>query len=184
MVSSKKLLFLFKDRNLKTDPLIDLVSSTIVEIIGYGSLLFDCGEGTYGQMYRRFGHQGLERLISGDLKVIFISHLHADHHLGLVMILTARHRAQGASVVGEAITIVGPKLLELWLEEYSSCEPLGNYHFVDCEQFINSPEHAQEQTIPMNRWVAIDFICWNQPKLKFWHFPIFFQGPSLSFLSD
>ena len=44
-------------------------------------MLLDCGEGTYGQLRRRYGAASDE--IIGALKCIWISHIHADHHAGL-----------------------------------------------------------------------------------------------------
>lgn len=56
-----------------------------------GSILLDCGEGTLGQMRRRYGPQGMRELYA-ELKMIFISHMHADHHLGLHSILEDRFK--------------------------------------------------------------------------------------------
>jgi ribonuclease Z len=60
------------------------VSSTLV-IVKSTNILLDCGEGTYGQLCRRFGKDVSKILY--NLHSIFISHLHADHHLGLFTIL-------------------------------------------------------------------------------------------------
>ena len=112
------------------------MSATLVEIGQYGACLFDCGEGTYGQLYRRFGYSRLGSLISIDLKAVFISHLHADHHLGLVRILTERAKWQAAKGAPRtSLLVVGPSLLGIWLEEYASSEDLGAHQFVDCENF-------------------------------------------------
>jgi len=73
---------------------VPLVSATLLDMNNDGTFFLDIGEGTYGQMFRQFG--GYER--SADqkdsvddrlkrLKGIFISHLHADHHLGTVTII-------------------------------------------------------------------------------------------------
>ena len=43
------------------------------------SILLDCGEGTYGQLYRHYGKY-VDRVLR-RLKCVFISHIHADHHL-------------------------------------------------------------------------------------------------------
>ena len=42
-------------------------------------MLLDCGEGSYGQIVNHFGDDALD--VIRRLKMIFISHLHADHHL-------------------------------------------------------------------------------------------------------
>jgi len=80
------------------------VSSTLISIPGWGNVLLDAGEGTWGQLVRQYGlGQGptgsinTERATSSDvwqvlrdLKCIFISHMHADHHIGLANILAKR----------------------------------------------------------------------------------------------
>lgn len=48
--------------------------------------MLDAGEGTYGQMMRRFGIDHLDEEIKA-LRCIFVSHLHADHHLGVVHLI-------------------------------------------------------------------------------------------------
>ncbi|KAH7104245.1 hypothetical protein BKA62DRAFT_693992 [Auriculariales sp. MPI-PUGE-AT-0066] len=58
------------------------VSGTLVEIPGYGNLLLDCGEGTWGQIVRRFGPSKAVEVLRAT-RAIYISHNHADHHLGL-----------------------------------------------------------------------------------------------------
>ncbi|EEP78058.1 predicted protein [Uncinocarpus reesii 1704] len=64
------------------------VSATLLRVPGSGSYLFDCGEGTLGQLQRVFSPEELKEVLR-ELKVIWISHLHADHHLGTVSIIKA-----------------------------------------------------------------------------------------------
>jgi len=77
-----------------------LVSGTIITIPSCGSIILDAGEGTLGSMIRHFGPLGspgrdgrmsLEEFLRG-IKCIFISHLHADHHFGVVRILDMWNR--------------------------------------------------------------------------------------------
>lgn len=68
------------------------VSATLLRIPGKGSYLFDCGENTIGQLARVFGPKELHKVLL-DLKFIWISHLHADHHLGTLGVLAAFNRA-------------------------------------------------------------------------------------------
>ena len=56
------------------------VSSTMIQTSSR-NILLDCGEGTNGQLLRVFGPLLNEELLK--IKLIFISHLHADHHLGI-----------------------------------------------------------------------------------------------------
>lgn len=58
---------------------------------GDAHLLLDAGEGTYGQLYRNVGgDQDRLRALLASLHAVWISHNHADHHLGLVRILSER----------------------------------------------------------------------------------------------
>ena len=73
------------------DPLgLISVSSTHLEIPGFGGVIFDAGEGTVGQLRRKFG-PGLRKIYE-DLKIIVISHMHADHHIGLAALLEDRFK--------------------------------------------------------------------------------------------
>ncbi|KAI9143729.1 beta-lactamase-like protein [Paraphysoderma sedebokerense] len=107
------------------------VTSNIITS-AHGSIILDCGEGTFGQLYRLLGPSSLTHpstylpsslstripkdhpksyplirqkypnisAFLDDLKVIFISHMHADHHLGLIKILNMfnEHHATQASI--------------------------------------------------------------------------------------
>ena len=65
-----------------------LVSATMVKLPdNQGSIMLDAGEGTYGQMMRRFGEDKVDDELK-NLRCIFVSHLHADHHLGVIHLLT------------------------------------------------------------------------------------------------
>jgi ribonuclease Z len=73
---------------------IQTVSGHLVQIPDWGNLLLDAGEGTWGQMARYFGtdrsrHSNVWQALR-ELKCIFVSHAHADHHTGLAKILAMR----------------------------------------------------------------------------------------------
>lgn len=59
-----------------------------IVIPSHGLILMDVGEGTFGQMTRLYGLEGAMSALK-TLRFIFISHLHADHHMGTVKILLA-----------------------------------------------------------------------------------------------
>lgn len=61
--------------------LLQVSSTMIVLPNSLNSYLLDFGEGTLGQIYRHFGYTMGNTMIS-NLKMILLSHLHADHHLG------------------------------------------------------------------------------------------------------
>jgi len=66
-----------------------IVSATIVEVPNFGNILLDAGEGTLGQMYRRYGSELWSKVLS-KTKIMVISHMHADHHIGLRRVLEER----------------------------------------------------------------------------------------------
>uniref|UniRef100_A0A2I3G978 Zinc phosphodiesterase ELAC protein 2 n=1 Tax=Nomascus leucogenys TaxID=61853 RepID=A0A2I3G978_NOMLE len=84
------------------------VSATLVNISPDTSLLLDCGEGTFGQLFRHYGDQ-VDRVL-GTLAAVFVSHLHADHHTGLLNILLQRERA--------LVTSLGKPLHPLLVVQY------------------------------------------------------------------
>ena len=73
------------------------LSGTLLRVPGYGSYLLDCGEGTLGQLRRAFEPEELEEVFK-DLRMIWISHLHADHHLGTISVIRAWHEAVHGSL--------------------------------------------------------------------------------------
>lgn len=77
------------------------------------SMLLDCGEGTYGQLVRHFGPSNISEVI-GKLRAIYVSHLHADHHIGLVSLLKARMKLAN----GNSLILLAPKQILPWLTLY------------------------------------------------------------------
>uniref|UniRef100_I3L9W8 Zinc phosphodiesterase ELAC protein 2 n=1 Tax=Sus scrofa TaxID=9823 RepID=I3L9W8_PIG len=81
------------------------------------TLLLDCGEGTFGQLCRHYGDD-VDRVL-GALAAVFVSHLHADHHTGLLNILLQRERALAS--LGRPLRpllVVAPTQLRTWLQQY------------------------------------------------------------------
>ncbi|KAK4685904.1 ribonuclease Z, partial [Tremellales sp. Uapishka_1] len=97
------------------------VSSTHLDIPGLGGVLLDAGEGTLGQLRRRYGPEGLLKLYA-DLKLVFISHMHADHHLGLSAILEDRFKHGFTS----RLYLIAPFPIAMNLQETSSWQKLAS----------------------------------------------------------
>ncbi|XP_059488461.1 ribonuclease Z, mitochondrial-like [Neocloeon triangulifer] len=68
------------------------VSGILVETSKDSCFLMDCGEATLGQIVRLFGVEESNSILR-KLKGVYVSHLHADHHLGLVGVILARAKA-------------------------------------------------------------------------------------------
>ena len=84
-----------------------------------GGLLFDAGEGTLGQLHTLLGAQQAADALR-RLNAIFISHAHADHHLGLIRVLSA---VTSLRPYGAPLLVVGPRALGTFLSAYASLLP-------------------------------------------------------------
>jgi ribonuclease Z len=103
------------------------VSGTLVQIPRWGNILLDAGEGTWGQLVRHFGddgpsHSGIWEVLR-NLKCIFISHIHGDHHIGLAKILAMRQNMDPP--VPDPLYLVGSRNIHIYLRELSDLEDLG-----------------------------------------------------------
>eukprot|EP01118_Nematostelium_gracile_P016691 TRINITY_DN6974_c0_g1_i1.p1 TRINITY_DN6974_c0_g1~~TRINITY_DN6974_c0_g1_i1.p1 ORF type:complete len:766 (-),score=131.36 TRINITY_DN6974_c0_g1_i1:63-2309(-) len=103
------------------------------------AMMIDAGEGSYGQLYRIFGVR-IDEIIK-KLKIIYISHMHADHHLGAVNLILTHQRLTG----GVPLVIIGPRGMRRWLDQYATVEHF-EYIFV-YNGFLNSPQHALSEVM-------------------------------------
>ncbi|KAG0231928.1 Zinc phosphodiesterase ELAC protein 2 [Actinomortierella wolfii] len=106
------------------------------------TFLLDVGEGTFGQMYRHFGgfRRSAEQVVSVDdriknLKGIFVSHLHADHHLGIVTVLDRWNKLREPD---STLYLVAPLRFNTFLQELSDVQDFGYNHvrFIDSENIV------------------------------------------------
>ena len=115
------------------------VSATLVHSPGYGYYLLDCGEATLGQLKRIFDHNTLRHVLR-NLRMIWISHLHADHHLGTISVIKAWYKENYGTEMSPSASIepdmsnilqdkrlfvVSDEMMILWLEEYTAVEGFG-----------------------------------------------------------
>lgn len=105
------------------------VASILVRAPKNLSFVFDCGEGTVGQLKRLFGEAYVEELRS--IRLIYISHMHADHHLGLIGLIKewTLHNTNNSN----KLIILCPFRYRRSIEEYENVEPIGisRVSFVD-----------------------------------------------------
>ena len=95
------------------------VSGTHVQVSADFGMLLDCGEGTLGQLRRAFGERFEAMLRS--LRVIYLSHMHADHHLGLVgLVQVWQEHNRHADL---RLVVLCPGKLGRSLLEYGSLDP-------------------------------------------------------------
>lgn len=100
------------------------VSATLVRVPGVGSYLFDAGESTLGQLRRMYGFAKTDEILA-DLKAIWISHLHADHHLGTASIIKAWRDVTASHSPSPRLLVASHGNMLDWLREYSDVEDYG-----------------------------------------------------------
>lgn len=123
------------------------VSGMALEAKNDNMMLLDCGEGTVGQLLR---HRSCNNTLE-PIRAVWISHPHADHHLGLLRLLHDRNS-------GNRLLLIAPKPILAFLEEYSQIDTsiAGKYIPVDCSEvlgpklgeidsaFANTQEYIQQ----------------------------------------
>ncbi|KAJ1477721.1 hypothetical protein T484DRAFT_1905747, partial [Baffinella frigidus] len=93
---------------------------------GRGGILLDAEEGTLGQIHARYGPEKAREVLE-SLRCVWISHMHADHHIGLLRVLSHRARLPGGG--GKPLTVIGPVPLRKWLNAYKTVEAI-EFEFV------------------------------------------------------
>eukprot|EP00899_Mesostigma_viride_P020766 jgi/Mesvir1/28691/Mv11183-RA.1 len=121
------------------------VTSLYIHMFDRGGMLCDAGEGTYGQLLRRYGLQGVQEVLRG-LRLVWISHIHADHHAGLPHVLALRRQLLGPNC--PLIPVIGPRPLRRVLDSFRCVEDLAML-FIDSAETTNQkvgpPQLIQRQ---------------------------------------
>ena len=125
------------------------VSGILVEKESGSFLILDYGEGTISQLVVRMrGREGAERLMI-RMKCVYISHMHADHHLGLINIIQMRERAfiSRDREVQKLYIICTNQLSEFLIDFHSKYEPVLSYaELVKWEQLLQYFNAREEVT--------------------------------------
>lgn len=128
------------------------VSATLVRVPDWGNILLDAGENTLGQLKRVFTADEMKQVLQ-DLRMISISHMHADHQLGTTSVIKAWYEEVHGSQPGPAIdpllpegndyesifknerrlAIVAEPAMLHWLAEYSAVEDYGHSRIAPLE---------------------------------------------------
>ncbi|KAK0737117.1 hypothetical protein B0T21DRAFT_364483 [Apiosordaria backusii] len=126
------------------------VSATLIRVPGHGSYLFDCGENTLGQLRRFYGSEGADDVLK-DLRALYISHLHADHHFGTASLMARWNKVTTDTYLG-VIAVDG---FHRWLREYDGVEPLGLDRVIRITPHGSAGSPRAEQTAA---------VFWNYPE--------------------
>lgn len=118
-------------------------------------ILLDAGENTLGTIQRHFPSTNVSRIFK-DLKMVYLSHLHADHHLGIVSILREwlKHHKDDE----EIIYVITPWQYNRFINEWflvEETELLNRIRYISCEHFINGSFVRKEtKPVPMDEYVS------------------------------
>ncbi|KAJ1862904.1 hypothetical protein LPJ73_000647, partial [Coemansia sp. RSA 2703] len=120
------------------------VSANIISVNGYGGIVLDCGESTVSLLKRFLGYPkrnvhntrinlSYTEFVS-SLKLLYISHMHADHHLGAILLLHEWNKLTKSMQNRPRLTIVAPARFLSWILDYSGVQALGleRIDFVSC----------------------------------------------------
>lgn len=119
--------------------------------VKFRAVLFDGGENTLGSLMRGFGHNNYEQAnqLFKELRLINLSHMHADHHLGLISIIT---KWMEINTQGEVLYLLAPRQYHAFIREWYRLECEGNLEvdmsrlvFLDSEDFVQDPQPSFKQ---------------------------------------
>ncbi|XP_038182370.1 zinc phosphodiesterase ELAC protein 2 isoform X2 [Arvicola amphibius] len=129
------------------------VSSTLVNLSPDKSVLLDCGEGTFGQLCRHYGQQ-IDSVLC-NLAAVFVSHLHADHHTGLLNILLQReHALESLGKPFQPLLVVAPTQLRAWLQQYhNQCQEI--LHHISMIPAKCLQKGAEVSSPPVERLISL-----------------------------
>lgn len=146
------------------------VISTLVKIpynnkgkIENRNILLDAGENTLGAILRLIPSVDIPGFFR-DLKLIYLSHLHADHHLGIASILNEWYK-QNLTDPSAVLYIVVPWQYNIFVKEWLSLENseiLERLRYVSCEHLVDGGYVRKElKPVPFE-----DFAAATKPALK------------------
>lgn len=103
------------------EPSVYRASSGILLTISEGgaTALLDCGEGTWPQLVRCLGLEGAADALR-RLRLVWLSHHHADHVCGCLTVLEQAQRARAGGVPGSSrppLSLLGPSEVVHWLRD-------------------------------------------------------------------
>ncbi|NDE61720.1 MAG: ribonuclease Z [Cyclobacteriaceae bacterium] len=127
------------------------------QVLRFGQefFLLDCGEGTQHQL-QRF------KIKSSKISAIFISHLHGDHYLGLLGLLSSFHLSKRT----QPLSLFGPKGLDEILTTHFRWS-----HTQLCYPLTFVPTQDQEKQVLL-----------DQPRYSLSSFPLSHRIPTTGFL--
>lgn len=84
---------------------------------GHG-ILMDSAEGSYGQLYDHFQDKELVDKYVTCLRVVFITHIHGDHQLGILRLMAERDKLISESDPNNRLYVVTPAPMWGYIDKY------------------------------------------------------------------
>jgi len=163
------------------------VAGMYLKMSNGNGMLLDVGEGTIGQLLRLWkgAFSSSEEGTAADsdlvyrqlqsqlknIKAVWISHSHADHHLGIIRFLNERNKIISAGESfdeGDRVILIAPSSVFRFLSEYEAVDPTirGGYLPVNCEDIlpgkVNPVEDRLYQTLEITRILSVHVThCFN-----------------------
>ncbi|AET39130.1 tRNase Z Ecym_4049 [Eremothecium cymbalariae DBVPG len=102
-------------------------------------IILDAGENTLGSIHRLINKAKIPEFFH-NLKMIYLSHLHADHHLGIVSLINEWY-AFNKGIPNSKLYLVSPWKYETFITEWFTLENkeiLERIRYIGCQNFLNS----------------------------------------------
>lgn len=105
-------------------------------------ILLDCGEGSYMQLLQHYGPEKTRELVK-NIGVLYITHIHADHHFGLLQLIKERDRALREDKVQnkDPLYLVLPFNCGAWVDKFSKMVDKLSYKVVFCQHIKIESSH-------------------------------------------
>ena len=153
------------------------VTGMYLQMNNGNGMFLDIGEGTVGQLIRTWNsetrqHDSQNEMICDKIlscKAVWISHPHADHHLGLIKFLSVRNSMlKSRNMQQDPVTVIASTSLLSFLIEYSRIDPtiLKSYVGVDCKDTVlknhNPALEKLNQSLGITGCISVPVShCWH-----------------------
>ena len=110
-------------------------------------ILLDCGESSYMQMLHHYGPKLIKNILI-NIRLVFLSHIHGDHHLGFFQVMLEREKI--FKELKQEITpvyVIIPSLMTSWIHKMADYFNIYSFKIVYCqhlEEKFEDIEHSKK----------------------------------------